>query len=98
MLHRRDFLFGLALVSATLTMWGQAPFALHDGTPIRLRLNRNISSADATIGETVDFEVLEDVKVNDVVELVDGKWIVKEADTERRRKEIKALMDSVWED
>ena len=38
------------------------------------------------------------VKVNDVVELVDGKWIVKEADTERRRKEIKALMDSVWED
>jgi hypothetical protein len=38
------------------------------------------------------------VKVSDVVELVDGKWMVKEADTERRRKEIKALMDSVWED
>ena len=38
------------------------------------------------------------VKVNDVVELVDGKWIVKEEETEKRRKEIKALMDSVWED
>ena len=38
------------------------------------------------------------VKVNDVVELVDGKWIVKEEETEKRKKEIKALMDSVWED
>ena len=38
------------------------------------------------------------MKVNDVVELVDGKWIVKEEDTEKRKKEIKALMDSVWED
>ena len=26
------------------------------------------------------------VKVNDVVELVDGKWIVKEEETEKRRK------------
>ena len=38
------------------------------------------------------------VKVNDVVELEDGKWIVKEEETEKRKKEIKALMDSVWED
>ena len=52
-------------------------------------------------GNTKDIpkkQVDSSVKVNDVVELVDGKWIVKEADTERRRKEIKALMDSVWED
>ena len=38
------------------------------------------------------------VKVNDVVELVDGKWVVKGEETEKRKKEIKALMDSVWED
>ena len=38
-----------------------------DGTPIRLRLSRNISSGDAKEGETVDFEVLEDVSVNDTV-------------------------------
>ncbi|MBK5295471.1 MAG: hypothetical protein JJE04_27810 [Acidobacteriia bacterium] len=34
---------------------------IKDGTPLRLRLNRNLSSADAKVGETVDFEVLEDV-------------------------------------
>jgi hypothetical protein len=40
---------------------------LHDGTPIRLRLNRTISSADARTGETIDFEVLDDVRIDDVV-------------------------------
>jgi hypothetical protein len=43
-----------------------------DGTPIRLRLARNISSADAKEGETVDFEVLEDVSVNDIVVIKRG--------------------------
>jgi PEGA domain len=41
-------------------------FGLEDGTPVKLRINRNISSADATTGETVDFEVLEDVKVGEI--------------------------------
>jgi len=40
---------------------------LEDGTPIKLRLTRNLSSADATTGDRVDFEVLEDVKVKDVI-------------------------------
>ena len=39
-------------------------FALQDGTAIKLRLNRNVSSADATVGESVDFEVLEEVTIN----------------------------------
>ena len=43
------------------------PFKLEDQTPIKLRLNRNMSSADAKTGETVDFEVIEDVKVGDIV-------------------------------
>lgn len=56
------FVCGLSVLSA------QAPMlVIPDGTPIRLRLARNISSADAKEGETVDFEVLEDVSVNDVV-------------------------------
>jgi len=38
-----------------------------DGTPIRLRLSRNVSSGDAKEGETVDFEVLQDVVVNNTV-------------------------------
>lgn len=42
-----------------------APLILQDATPIRLRLNRNLSSADAQVGETVDFEVLDDLVVDD---------------------------------
>jgi hypothetical protein len=39
-------------------------FVLEDETPIRLRLNRTISSADAHTGDTVDFETLDDITVN----------------------------------
>lgn len=49
-----------------------ADFVLHDGTPIKLRIGRTMSSADAKTGETVDFEVLEDVKVGDVVVIARG--------------------------
>jgi hypothetical protein len=34
---------------------------LQDGTPVRLRLNRTVSSANAHVGETVDFEITEPV-------------------------------------
>ena len=34
---------------------------LQDGTPVRLRLNRTVSSAATHVGETVDFEVTEPV-------------------------------------
>ena len=43
------------------------PILLHDGTSVRLRLSRNLSSADAKTGDTVEFEVLEDVKEGDVL-------------------------------
>ena len=36
---------------------------LDDGTPVRLRLMRNVSSGDAKLGESVDFELLDDIKV-----------------------------------
>src|SRR5687767_4839205 len=42
-------------------------FGLPDGTPVKLRLSRNLSSADAKTGETVDFEVLEEIKIGDTV-------------------------------
>lgn len=35
---------------------------LEDGTPIKLRIGRTVSSADAQVGETVDFEVLEEIR------------------------------------
>ena len=45
----------------------QIAFGLLEGAPIKLRLGRTMSSKDAKTGETVDFEVLEDVKVGSVI-------------------------------
>src|SRR6266849_6523473 len=41
-------------------------FGLEDGTPVKLRLTRNLSSATDKKGDTVDFEVLEDVVANGI--------------------------------
>ncbi|MFB3815519.1 MAG: PEGA domain-containing protein [Terriglobales bacterium] len=49
-----------------------AGFVLEDGTPVRLRLSRNVSSADAHVGDTVDFEVLEEVKVGNIIVIPKG--------------------------
>ncbi len=38
-------------------------FGLDDATPVKLKLNRTISSADAHVNETIDFEVVEEVTV-----------------------------------
>ena len=51
-------------VATTSNFTSAKGFVLEDGTPVRLRLNRTISSADAHVGDTVDFEVLEDISVN----------------------------------
>jgi hypothetical protein len=45
---------------------------LEDGTPVKLRLTRNVSSADARVGETVDFEVLEEIRVGDLLVIPKG--------------------------
>ncbi|PYX88739.1 MAG: PEGA domain-containing protein [Acidobacteria bacterium] len=63
------------------------PFVLQDGTPLKLRLNRNLSSADAHTGDQVDFEVLEEVKVNNVLIIPKGAnalGTVTEAQAKRR--------------
>lgn len=44
-----------------------APFVLLDSTPVKLRLSRNLSSAKAREGDTADFEVIEEIRVNGVV-------------------------------
>jgi hypothetical protein len=62
-------------------------FILQDGTPIKLRLNRNVSSADAHVGDSVDFEALEDVAANGVVVVPKGSVAigsVTEAQPKRR--------------
>ena len=47
-------------------------FGLEDGTPVKLRTNRTISSSDAHVNDTLDFEVLDEVKVHDVVVIPRG--------------------------
>src|SRR5207302_1091251 len=42
-------------------------FGLEDGTPVKLRLTRNLSSGTDKKGDTVDFEVVEDVNVNGIL-------------------------------
>jgi hypothetical protein len=62
-------------------------FVLEDETPIRLRLNRTISSADAHVGDTVDFETLDDITVNGMLVVPKGGLAfatVTEAQAKRR--------------
>jgi hypothetical protein len=74
---------------APKTSEGTSPkgLVLEDGTPVKLRTNRTISSADAQVGETIDFEVLEDVSVNNVLVIAKGGIAfatVTEAQAKRR--------------
>jgi hypothetical protein len=54
------------------TSSGGVPNTLMDGTPVKLRLGRTISSADERVGNEVSFEVVEEVMVNDVVVIARG--------------------------
>ena len=49
-----------------------APHTLLDGTPVKLRLSQSISSADTKVGQEVPFEVMEEIKVDDIVVLPKG--------------------------
>jgi hypothetical protein len=62
-------------------------FVLEDETPVRLRLNRTISSADAHTGDTVDFETVDDITVNGTLVIPKGGLAfatVTEAQAKRR--------------
>ena len=64
-----------------------AAFRLEDGTPLKLRLQRTISSADAQVDDRVDFDVLDEVRVGDVVAVPKGSvaWgTVTEAQAKKR--------------
>jgi hypothetical protein len=60
---------------------------LEEGTPVRLRITRTISSADAKTGDRVDFEVLDAIKLGDIEVIPQGgiAWgTVTEAQAKRR--------------
>jgi membrane-associated protease RseP (regulator of RpoE activity) len=77
------------------------PLVLEDGTPVRLRIAQTISSADAQVNDRVEFEVLEEVKVGDVLVIPKGgiAWgTVTEAQAKRRMArggKLEIVMDSV---
>jgi hypothetical protein len=62
-------------------------FVLEDAIPVSLRFNRTVSSADAHVGDTVDFEVLQDISVNGTLVVPKGGLAVgtvTEAQPKRR--------------
>ena len=65
------FLSLLALLNAA-----DSDMVLHEGTPVRMRISRTVSSADAQKGENVDFETLDDVKVGDNMVIPKGSTAI----------------------
>ena len=70
-------MFALASFSfAQSTPTGSSPtgsvLVLEDGTPVRLRLSRTISSAEESVGNEVDFDVLEEVRIVDKLVIPKG--------------------------
>lgn len=74
---------------------------LEDGTPVRLRISQTVSSEDAHVGDRVEFEVLEEIKVQETVVIPKGSvaWgTVTEAKPKRRMARgghLEIVMDSV---
>ncbi len=64
-----------------------AKFVLEDGTPVKLVLAETISSADERVGNVVSFEVVEDVRVGDVVVIPRGStaWATVAAAEAKKR-------------
>ena len=85
---------GLVLLSPLLVAALLSPafaatpgIVLEDGTPVKLRISRTVSSADAHAGDTVDFEVLEEIKVGNLLVVPKGgtAWgTVTEAESKKR--------------
>jgi PEGA domain-containing protein len=59
---------------------------LEEGTPVKLRMGRTVSSADARVGDTVDLEVLEEVRVGNVVVVQKGAMAIATVTTAQTKK------------
>ncbi len=60
-------LAGLLLVQINVSGYAQAAdkVKLEEGTQVRLRLMQTINSGTIQAGQTISFEVLDDVQIND---------------------------------
>lgn len=98
---RNIFTTILAIVFVALQAWPQtgtsSPISapahpnpntiLVEGTPVRMRITRTISSADAEVGQNVDFEVLDTIRIGRTVVIPRGSiamGTVTEAQPKRR--------------
>src|SRR5271156_3007014 len=74
---------------------------LEDGTPVKLRFSQTVSSADAHVDDRVQFEVLEEIKISNVVIVPKGGialGTVTEAQPKRRMArggKLEIVMDDV---
>lgn len=60
---------------------------LHDGTPVRIRLSRTLSSEQVKTGDQIDFDVLDDISVGNRVVISRGaKAIGAITDAEHKRR------------
>jgi hypothetical protein len=88
-MQRKGLILAVNVVLLAVQLTGQAgtPIVLEDGTPIRLRTTQTLSSANAHMDDRVDFQVVDDVKVGDVVVIKQGTTAigtVTEAQPKRR--------------
>jgi hypothetical protein len=94
-----NLLTGMELPQGGVSGTGQP--VLEDGTPVKLRIAQTVSSADAHVDDKVEFEVLEEVRVSDILVIPKGgiAWgTVTEAQPKRRMArggKLEIVMDSV---
>ena len=60
--------------------------ALEDGTPVQLRMEETVSSADAHVGDSIVLEVLEEVRVGNVVVAAKGGTAIATVTTAQSKK------------
>jgi len=73
--------------AASNTLSSSTEFMLRNGTPIRMRLGKTISSATAHVGDVVELEVVEEVLVDGLTVIPQGATatgVVKEAEPKKR--------------
>lgn len=73
------------LIQTTITGWAQSTDKLkvEEGTQVRLRLMQTINSGNVQVGQTISFEVLDNVTVNEQIVIKEGApaWgMVEEAE------------------
>src|SRR3954451_7673739 len=78
-MHRITQVLVTACIIASFCLAQNAPVSdanglpvLADGTPVKLRVTRSVSSADARVGEEVEFEVVDEVHVGNIVVIQKG--------------------------